>query len=215
VSKWPVVAIVCWSLNFGTVRAGIIIVAPTISLPYSAANRTEIAEVYVLDSNDPSPPEIGADQIELALPDTSSVLFTGAGATTVHPYLYGAQTPGFSILDGGNVVLGSDFGSTTPTLANNDGLLLVDFTIAGGTSGVFPLTLEAYEPSNLVGTALFDQNNILIPLSMQAGEIEIAPAVSGVPEPSTALLSLLAILGAGFATWTKRRLRLNQRLARH
>jgi len=208
VSAWSVIAILFWSLSSRTARAGIIIVAPTISLPYSAVDRTETAEVYVLDSEDPSPPEIGADQVELTLPDTPSVFFTGAGATTAHPYLFGAQTPGFSITNGGDVVLGSDFGLTTPTLANDDGLLLVDFTIVGGTSGVLPLTLEAYGPSNLIGTALFDQNNQLIPLSMQGGEIDIA-AADVVPEPSSALLSLLAILGAGFVACSKRRSRLS------
>ena len=213
VSACSIVAIVFWSLNFRAANAGIILVAPTISLPYSASNRTETAEVYVLDSDDPSPPEIGADQIELALPDTSSVLFTGAAATTVHPYLYGTQTPGFSLMNGGDVVLGSDFGLTTPTLTNGVGLLSVDFTIVGGTSGVFPLTFDAYGPSNLVGTALFDQNNQLITLSMQAGEIDISPATNGVPEPSSALLSLLAVLGAGLIIWSKRRARLSQRLA--
>jgi hypothetical protein len=212
VSGWSVVAVVCWSLNFGTARAGVLVVAPTLSLPYSAVNRTETFDVYVEDSGGPSQ-EVSADNVELALPDTPSVFFTGAGATTTYPYLYGgSQSPGFCVIDGGSVVLGSDFapGVILPTLGSYDGLLQVDVTILGGTSGVFPLTFEAYGPSNFVGTALFDQNNDLIPISLLAGAIDVFPAPAPVPEPSSALL---AILCTGFVVYRRRRANVSQRLA--
>jgi hypothetical protein len=181
------------------------ITAPTISLPYSATTRTETVEVYVQDSDEQSP-EVGADNVELGLPDTSNVFFTGAGATTANPfpYLFGSQAPGWCVADGGDMLLGSDFadGPTVPSLANGDGLLLVDLTIMGGTTGDFPLTFQPYGASDPVGTALFDQNNDLISSAVVNGSIDIAP----VPEPSAALLALLGILGAGLAAVRRKRL---------
>jgi hypothetical protein len=214
---WSVVAIVCGSLNLGTARAGIIIVAPTISLPYSSVSRTETLEVYVQDSSDPSPPEIGADNVELALPDESSVFFTEAGATTEHPYLYGgSQMPGWRVTNAGDIVLGTDFADATlPTLANGDGLLLVDFTIMGGATGSFPLTFDLYSLPNPVGTGLFDPDNNLISSSVEEGAIDIAAPPAPVPEPSSAMLALLAVLGAGYAGYLKRRGRPSENLARN
>ena len=135
-------------------------------------------------------------------------MFTGAAATSnPYPYLYGSQSPGFSVANGGDLIIGSDFASSSlPTLANDDGLLLIDYTIAGGASGFFPLTFDVYGASNPVGTALFNGSNALIPtLRYENGSINIASASLSVPEPSSGVLSLLAVLGAGLIAYRHRK----------
>ncbi|HEY2147458.1 MAG TPA: PEP-CTERM sorting domain-containing protein, partial [Pirellulales bacterium] len=61
----------------------------------------------------------------------------------------------------------------------------------------FPLTFVSYSPpSQPLGTALFDGNNVPLSATLQSGSINIAP----VPEPAAWLLALAAVLcGATFA----------------
>lgn len=56
--------------------------------------------------------------------------------------------------------------------------------------------------SDAGATALFDEMNNPIAFSVQNGSINIEPAP--VPEPSSALLALLAILGAGLVAYKRR-----------
>jgi hypothetical protein len=183
-------------------RAAIIITAPTISLPYSATDRSETVEVYLQDT-DATSPQIGDQQVELSLPNTPDVFFTGAGATISHPYLFAPQTPAPYVTT--DVVGGTDYPYeiAPPTLANGDGLLLVDLTVKGGTTGDFPLTFDTDLLSDAAATALFDQNSEPILFTVQNGAIDIA--LAPLPEPSSALLSLLAILGVGFVAYYRKR----------
>jgi len=175
-------------------RAAIIITAPNVSIPYSATDRTENVEVYVQDT-DATSPNIGDEQIELALPNTPDVFFVGTGSTTEHPYLFSPQTPGSSVAN--YVVYGTDYPYeiAPPALADGDGLLMIQVTVKGGATGVYPLTFDTDLVSDAGATALFDQANHPISFSVQSGAIDIGP--TPVPEPSSALLAILAILGSG------------------
>jgi hypothetical protein len=193
--------VIAWSQNLGTVRAAIIITAPDISLPYSAADRIENVEVYVQDT-DATPPTIGDEQVELTLPTNPDVFFTATGSTIAHPYLFSPQTPGNSVAS--YVVYGTDYPTeiAPPALADGDGLLMVQVKVLGGTTGSIPLTFGTNLMSDAGATALFDEANNPISFSVQNGSISIEPAP--VPEPSSALLALLAILGAGFVAYKRR-----------
>jgi hypothetical protein len=197
------VAVFCGSLNSGTARAAIIIAVPTMSLPYSPTDRTETLEVYVQDPNDPSPPQIGDQQVMLSLPDTLDVFFTAAGPTIAHPYLFAPQMPGTSVSN--DVVYGTDFPQdiAPPVLANGAGLLMIEFTVKGGTTGDFPLTFDTDLLADPGATALLDQEDHPISFCIENGAIDIAPMP--VPEPSSGLLSMLAALIGGFAVYRHRR----------
>jgi hypothetical protein len=179
--------------------AAIIITAPTINLPYSASPRSGSFEVYV-QSNQLTGPMIGADNVELQLPTTpAGVTFippptpTTNTTPTLHPYVYPSQSPTEMVVNSGLTVEGSDFASSTlPMLSDGSGLLLVNFQIAAGATGKFPLTFVDYAPpSHPLGTALFDASNVPFAASLQNGSINIAAAV---PEPATWTLALTAIL---------------------
>jgi hypothetical protein len=175
--------------------AAIIITAPTINLPYSAAARTETFEVYV-HSTEASPPQIGAMNVELQSPVGSAVTFLlpPDPTPTTHPYLFSPQAPTGAIVDAGHTVEGTDFAfAPLPSLADGAGLLLVKYQIAAGTTGSIPLTFAAYLPAtNPVGTALFDANNLPLAASLSNGSIDIA---SPIPEPATCVLALVAAAG--------------------
>ena len=179
--------------------AAIMITAPTINLPYSASARSGSFEVYV-QSSGVTAPMVGADNIELQLPTTpAGVTFTPPPAPTtnttptLHAYLYPNQSPTEMVVNSGRTVEGSDFAnSTLPALSNGSGLLLVNYQIAAGATGSFPLTFENYAPpSNPLGTALFDGSNVSLAASLQNGSINIAAPV---PEPAAWALALTAIL---------------------
>jgi hypothetical protein len=205
-ANWLIVAgvcLACWGgLNFRSAQAAVIITAPTVSVPYSASDQTVTAEIYV-QTTDGSAPQVGADEIELALPTNSSVVFDSAGPTVSHPYLFGAQSPGM-IVDS-NVVYGTDFAmSSVPTLADGDGLLLVEFTVKGGTTGDFPLTFATDYPADPLATMLYDQSNDPIPFSVSNGWIDIS-SPTPVPEPSSLVLAAAASAIAGFFLFRRRR----------
>ncbi len=186
------VAAVCLGLNPAHSRAGIIVAAPTISLRYSASAQTATAEIYVQDT-DPASSQVGADSVELSVSADSGISFTAAGATSEHPYLFGNQSPG--ILAEGDIVYGTDFAnSTPPTLAAGDGLLWIQFTVAGGTTGDIPLSFVTNYPSDPLATMLWDESNDPIPFTVQGGMIEIG--ANPVPEPSSIALVAIAILAA-------------------
>jgi hypothetical protein len=184
--------------------AAIIITAPTVNLPYSSTAQSGKFEVYV-QSTETSPPQVGADNIELQLPATPGVTFTlPANATpTSHLYLFNPQTPASVILKSGQIVEGTDFApSSLPTLLNGSGLLLVDYQVAPGAFGNFPLTFVGYPPPQAqVGTALFDGANNPLPATVQNGSINIAAPV---PEPAAWLLALVAALGTAGYLWRTR-----------
>jgi hypothetical protein len=192
----------CWSMNSETARAAVIITAPTVSIPYSATDRIENVEVYVQDT-DATLPNIGDEQVELKLPNDPNVFFSGTGPTTGHPYLFNPQTPGSSVAN--YVVYGTDYPYeiAPPALADGDGLLMIQITVKGGATGAYPLTFDTDLLSDAGATALFDQANQPISFTVQNGSIEIGP--TPVPEPSSIVLALLAILGAGFVAHRRRR----------
>ncbi|HEV3417588.1 MAG TPA: hypothetical protein VG056_12265 [Pirellulales bacterium] len=177
--------------------AAIIITAPTVNLPYSPATRSGSFEVYV-QSTETSPPQVGADNIELQLPATPGVTFTlpANAATTSHLYLFRPQTPASLILKSGQIVEGTDFApSSLATLVDGSGLLLVDYQVAPGAFGNFPLTLISYPPpQSQVGTALFNGSSNPLAATLQNGSINISAPV---PEPATWVLAIVAALGIG------------------
>jgi hypothetical protein len=176
----------------GRCPAAIIITAPTITLPYSAAAQTGSFEVYV-QSTEATPPHIGEMNVELQAPVGSGVTFAlpPDSTPTVHPYLFQPQSPISMVVDSGRTVEGTDFTfSPLPILADGDGLLLVKYQVAPGIIGNIPLTFAAYsKTTNPVGTALFDANNLPLSASFSNGSINIA---SPIPEPATWLLAVLA-----------------------
>ena len=176
----PFLLAACLGVNPTPSHAGIMVAAPTISLPYSASEQTATAEMYV---QHPTPCRRKSAQIPSAqsvLAD-SGISFTAAGPTSQHPYLFGQQSPG--ILAEGDIVYGTDFAdSTPPTLADGDGLLWIQFTIAGGTTGDIPLMFVTGYPADPLATMLWDESNSPIPFTVQGGMIEISPAP--VPRPS-------------------------------
>lgn len=195
-------AAICLALGMNSpARADIIVAAPTITLPYSATDRTETAEIYVQDT-DTSSPQISADNVEVSLPNSPDVFFTAAGATVNHPYLFGQQSP--MVLVDSDVVDATDFASSTvPVLADGDGLLLVQFTVKGGTTGDFPLSFATDYPADPMATALFDQAANPVAFSVVGGSIDIASAVMPVPEPASLLTALAAIVAAAALGWRR------------
>jgi hypothetical protein len=205
VSSGLLVAAFCsTAFSLRTARGEVIITAPTVSLPYSASDRTETVEVYVQDTDNPSP-QVGDQQVELALPSSPDVFFTSAGATVDHPYLFAPQAPVPNVTS--NVVYGTDYpyqppyDVSPPVLADGDGLLMVQLTVKGGTVGDFPLTFNLKTGTDAVGTALFDQLSDPIAFTVQNGWIDIAPAP--VPEPSGIALAGIAV-AAGLIAWRRR-----------
>jgi hypothetical protein len=190
-----------------TCSAAIIITAPTVNLPYSATAQSGSFEVYV-HSTETSPPKVGADNVELQLPTVPGVTFTvPANATpTSHPYLFHPQTPASAILNSGRIVEGTDFApssSSLPTLADGSGLLLIDYHVAAGAFGSFPLTFISYSPPTFpVGTALFDGSNNPLAATLQNGSINITAPV---PEPAAWTLALMAMLIGGYLRRRERR----------
>jgi hypothetical protein len=171
--------------------AAIIITAPTINLPYSAAVRMGTFEVYV-HSTEATPPQVGAMNVELQSPIGSALTFLlpADPTPTTHPYLFLPQAPTAAIADAGHTVEGTDFAfAPLPSLADGAGLLLVKYQIAAGVTGSIPLTFAAYSQINPVGTALFDANNVPLTASLSNGSINVA---SPIPEPATWLLALVA-----------------------
>jgi hypothetical protein len=185
-----IVSIVAFAADRGP--AAIIITAPTINLPYSAAAQTGSFEVFV-QSTGVSAPQVGAMNVELQAPVGSGVTFLlpADSAPTVHPYLFQPQSPISMVVDSGRTVEGTDFTfSPLPNLADGDGLLLVKYQVAAGTFGSIPLTFAAYsKTTNPVGTALFDANNLPLSASFSNGSINVA---SPIPEPATWLLAAVA-----------------------
>lgn len=193
VARLAIVSIVAvWALAAGRCSASIIITAPTINLPYSAAAQTGTFEVYV-QSTEATPPQVGAMNVELQSPVGSAVSFILPASTTptVHPYLFQPQSPTSMVVDSGRTVEGTDFMfPPLPTLADGAGLLLVKYQVVAGAFGSVPLTFAAYsQTTNPLGTALFDANNHPLAASFANGSINIA---SPIPEPATWVLALLA-----------------------
>jgi hypothetical protein len=184
-----------WALAAGHCFASIIITAPTINLPYSAAPRTGTFEVYVQSTQSPQP-QVGAMNVELQSPISSAVTFLlpADSTPTVHSYLFSPQSPTAALADSGHTIKGTDFAfPPLPNLADGIGLLLVKYQVAAGASGSIPLMFAAYSStSNPVGTALFDANNLPLAATLSNGSINIAPPV---PEPATGVLALLAAAG--------------------
>ncbi len=180
-------------LTAGRCFASIIITAPTINLPYSAAPRTGTFEVYVQSTATPQP-QVGAMNVELQSPIASALTFLLPADSTpmVHPYLFSPQSPTAALADSNHTIKGTDFVfSPLPNLSDGVGLLLVEYQLAGGASGNIPLTFAAYSPtSNPVGTALFDANNLPLAATLSNGAIDIA---SPIPEPATWILALVAL----------------------
>ncbi len=188
--------------------AAVIVTAPVINLPYSATARTGSFEVYV-QSTEATPPLVGADNVELNLPSTpGGVTFVAPPMPTtdttplVHPYLYPNQSPTEAVVNGGLTVEGSDFApNSLPPLNNGTGLLLVTYQIPAGASGNFPLTFVNYSPpSQPLGTALFDGNNVPLSATLQSGSINIAP----VPEPAAWHLAIVAVICCATAAVKKK-----------
>lgn len=159
--------------------AAITITAPAISLPYSASAQTGTFEVWVGSTASPQP-QVGAFGVEVQLPSFSSLTFVTSADTTPteHTYIYsGRSTPTESIGNSGRTIFGGDFASSNPvpSLFDNAGLLLATYSVPAGASGFYPLTFVDYSNQNLLGTALFDQNNAQIPTTDQNGSIAIIP----------------------------------------
>jgi PEP-CTERM motif-containing protein len=195
-----VVLLACIS---GTSQASIIITAPDISLPYSPADRTLSFEVYI-HSTEASPPQIGDDEVKLTLPANIGVKFTTGGKTVTHPYLFGSSIPATSVSN--YLAEGTDSADfTPPILADGAGLLLLNYHVAGGTSGHFALTFDTNSLLDPFATALDDQNAAPLTFAIHNGSIDIAGLIRPlfVPEPtSAALLLSAAVCVAGFA-WRK------------
>lgn len=169
----------------------IIITAPNISLPYSATVQSGSFEVYLQNPAGPDP-QVGAALLELQAPAASGVTFTvPANATTVdHPYLFTGSMPTTNTADAGATFLATDYADQTlPTAVDGAGLVLVDYTVAAGATGVIPLTLIPY-PQGHIGTGLFDGGNNQIAAQLQSGSIAILA-----PEPSTLCLAVAALVG--------------------
>jgi hypothetical protein len=184
----------------GGARAAIIITAPVIDLPYSASARTGSFEIYV-QSSEVNAPLIGSHNVELQLPSSPSgvTFLSPPGPTTGttpsdHPYLFTGQAPTELVVNAGRTVEGTDFAEgTPPALADGAGLLLVNYQIAAGASGSFPLTFVSYAPpSHPLGTGLFDGSSNQLTATLQNGSINIAPPV---PEPATWILAAAACVG--------------------
>ncbi|HEV2968560.1 MAG TPA: hypothetical protein VGY55_01145 [Pirellulales bacterium] len=167
----------------GAARAAITITAPSISLPYSTSTQSGIFEVWVQSTASPQT-QVGAFNVEIQLPSFSSVTFpqpspnSGSNTTpTVHPYIFPGQSPTEKAVNSGRTIQGTDNAeSTVPTLGDGAGLLSVTASVPAGATGFYPLTFVAYSPpQDVVGTVLFDQNNLPIATTDQNGSITILP----------------------------------------
>ncbi len=163
-----------------TSGASISIVAPTISLPYSTSAQSGDFEVFVQASGS-SQPQVGSFDLEVQLPNLTGVTFSVPGnpTPTTHPYIFSPQqlmSSQVGLSNAGQTAFVTDFADTPPTLSNGVGLLLLDYQIAAGATGYFPLTLVPYSSStNPPGTSLLgsDINSTPIPSTLVSGSISI------------------------------------------
>ncbi len=180
----------CLALIANSASATLIVTAPSINVPYSATAQSGSFEVYLKNTGSPGP-QVGDTLIELQVAANSGLMFSlpvssANAATVVHPYIFPGGAPTPKIADGGHDYEATDFaGSTLPTATDGLGLVLVNYTIAGGALGTIPISFVPY-PQGHIGTGLFDSQNNQISTTLQGGVITI---VTPVPEP------------AGMATW--------------
>ncbi|NQT36126.1 MAG: PEP-CTERM sorting domain-containing protein [Planctomycetes bacterium] len=91
-----------------------------------------------------------------------------------------------------------------------------DFTILGHDAGNGvgnPVTLDAENDGNFTGVIASSTGLIQGTMSVRQGEgyaavsgLQLMPAATAVPEPSTFALGLLGVLGFGVFAWRRRRI---------
>lgn len=116
--------------------------------------------------------------------------------TTIHPWFAssGGSTQLIGTYSASQPSYDAYLNSGGTALTNGEGFLAIPFTVPAGDFGTYSVTPTfAY---------LSDSNGNQIPVdSLSAGSITVSP--SAVPEPSSLVLGLVTMLGAGF-TWRKK-----------
>ena len=160
--------------------------------------------------------DIAGFQVELSVPGSSGILFTGATRGTSDLYIFDAA-PGPDPLnnDPGNPFPNADFigsdtyfavpGYTTLGAGLTVGLMHVTYSVGASTPvGLVTVSILPYDPDTGGGTQLTDvETQPIEPLERVPGTIRVTDSTPGaVPEPSTLVL---AGLGAGFLFLRHRR----------
>lgn len=164
--------------------AGLVVIAPTISVPYSDLEQSGHFEVHISSDLNPQP-QVSDFSLTLALPQQSSVSLTSTDRPVLHPYIFGeSQTPATAI-PSTFMVQATDFvlSNTVLPLADGAGLLKINYTIAAKARGAFPITIEI-DPKSSLPTTFSDLLGNPLGFTIQNGSISV------VPEPSSIVLGL-------------------------
>jgi hypothetical protein len=139
---------------------------------------------------------------------SSDVTFTDATTATGTPYIFGADS-----------LFGPDIigpGSTATDLNASDLDLLGSIALDPGTTValghvLFDVSATAltqdvsFDLAGFPGTSLADDSGNDVPIqNFVGGKFGIEGAVSSVPEPSTLMLLIVGLFGAGFLRWRNR-----------
>lgn len=133
------------------------------------------------------------------------ITFTGATTATAAPYIFApdslfgpniATTTGLSLVASDLAAIGDSVGAGATV-----GLGLVSYNVAPGTSaGSIAVALAAFPTTSLSDTS---GGNISF-TPEPGGLITVLPSASGVPEPSTLVLAMLACPAGVWAAWRRR-----------
>jgi len=169
-------------------------------------------EVYVQPTVGDTSDLVSGDGVKLSLPTQSSVTFTGFGATTNNPYIFGStydsspSTPAGTVSANHDIVTTSDApglsGPSTISLgsyAGNAGLLLIDLSVAANApQGNYPLTFTVSDIGTYMTNAAINPYTLSFPTSY---------SIQVVPEPASiglAATASIALLGYALRRWRRR-----------
>jgi hypothetical protein len=192
-----------WLLG-GRAMAGLTIeVQPANTNAVAGSSNNVLDLLLISDSTTPPGASLASFNVVLSAPSGSGINFTGADTMTGYPYVFaGDVSGGFTFTPGANSAGLFDYANDldAPIVPSTTyGLGEIFFSVdPGATPGMYPATISTLTTSLTGGPPDFFN----LPYGTTNGQITVVAA--SVPEPSTAVMTILGLAAVGSA-WVRRR----------